>query len=218
VTSHERNYRQYCGLAVALDAVGERWTLLIVRELLTGPRRYNDLLAGLPGVGTNLLADRLKKLCAMDVVERQDTGYRLGPRGEQLRETVLALSKWGISQLGEPREDMVARPQWGLLAVQAMADAGRLPEVSESYEFRIDDEVFHLVVDRGALSVARGAAADPALVIHTDATTFIRIGAGVLGPFEAVATGRLALSGDQEAVLRCSLVLGLTGPGSHRPA
>jgi DNA-binding HxlR family transcriptional regulator len=218
VTNRERNYRQYCGLAVALDAVGERWTLLIVRELLTGPRRYNDLLADLPGVGTNLLADRLKKLCAMGVVERQDTGYRVGPRGEELRETVLALSKWGISQLGEPREDMVARPQWGLLAVQAMADAGRLPEVSESYEFRIDDEVFHLAVDRGALSVARGPAADPVLTIHTDATTFIRIGAGVLGPFEAVATGKLQLSGDQEAVLRCSLVLGLTGPGSHRQA
>jgi len=206
---HERNYRQYCGLAAALDAIGERWTLLVVRELLLGPRRYNELLVDLPGMGTNLLADRLKKLCALGVAERFDGGYRLGPRGTDLRPTVLALSKWGVGLLGEPSEDMVTRPHWALLAVQAMADAGVLPDLSETYEFQVDDEIFHLTAAGGTVSVERGPAAHAVLRVHTDATTFIRIGAGALGPFEALATGMLTMSGERDAVLRCATVLGL---------
>ncbi|WP_218952393.1 winged helix-turn-helix transcriptional regulator [Amycolatopsis anabasis] len=219
-TPKERNYRQYCGLAAGLDVIGERWTLLIVRELLLGPRRYNELLADLPGMGTNLLADRLKKLRELGVVEREEAGhgYRLGPLGEGLRESVLALSKWGVGLLGEPQADMVTRPHWGLLAVQAMADASRLPELVETYEFQVDDETFHLTVDRGTVSTARGPAADPAMSVRTDATTFVRIGAGVLGPFEALATGKLTFTGDQEAVLRCSTVLGLAERPGPRPA
>ncbi|MFC3452678.1 winged helix-turn-helix transcriptional regulator [Amycolatopsis speibonae] len=209
----ERQYRQYCGLAAALDAVGERWTLLIVRELLLGPRRYTELIADLPGMGTNLLADRLKKLCAAGIVEREDTVsghvYRLGPVGERLREPVLALSKWGVALLGEPSADMITRPHWALLAVQAMADASRLPDVTETYEFHVDDETFHLAIDRGTLTAARGPAPEPAMCIRTDATTFVRIGAGALGPFEALATGKLTFTGEPDAVLRCSRVLGL---------
>ncbi len=210
---HERNYRQYCGLAAALDAVGERWTLLVVRELLLGQRRYTELLADLPGMGTNLLADRLKKLCALGVAERFDSGsghaYRLGARGAELLPAVLALSKWGVGLLGEPSADMVTRPHWALLAVRAMADASALPDLTETYEFQVDDEIFHLTVAGGAVSVARGPAADAVLRVHTDATTFIRIGAGALGPFEALATGALTMSGEPDAVLRCASVLGL---------
>jgi DNA-binding HxlR family transcriptional regulator len=213
VRVHERNYRQYCGLAAGLDAVGERWTLLVVRELLLGPRRYNELLADLPGIGTNLLADRLKKLCALGVAERFDSGtghaYRLGPRGAELRPTVLALSKWGVGLLGEPGADMVTRPHWALLAVQAMADAAALPELREAYEFQVDDEIFHLTVAGGTVSVQRGPAADAVLRIQTGTTTFIRIGAGALGPFEALATGMLTMSGERDAVLRCAGILGL---------
>jgi len=214
----ERQYRQYCGLAAALDAVGERWTLLIVRELLLGPRRYTELLADLPGIGTNLLADRLKKLCAAGILERSGPAYRLGPAGEGLREPVLALSKWGVSLLGEPDPGMVTRPHWALLAVQAMADAGRLPEAAETYEFTVDEERFHVSVDHGVLTTARGPAESAVLRIRTDATTFVRIGAGAIGPFEALATGKLAFTGDPEAVVRCSTVLGLLGrPGSSGP-
>lgn len=213
MSPRERNYRQYCGLAAALDVVGERWTLLIVRELLLGPRRYTDLLADLPGIGTNLLADRLRKLCALDIVRRFEDGsghgYQLAPLGEGLRPAVLALSKWGVGLLGEPRPDMVTRPHWALLAVQAMADASALPDLTESYEFQVDDSVFHLTVDRGTVTVRRGPADRAVLRVRTDATTFVRIGAGALGPFEALATGALAFTGEPDAVLRCAAVLGL---------
>lgn len=212
----ERNYRQYCGLAAALDAVGERWTLLVVRELLLGPRRYTELLADLPGIGTNLLADRLHKLCELGVAVRDDAagtrGYRLGPAGEALRPVVLALSRWGVGLLGEPTADMITRPHWAVLAVQAMADAGRRPDLCETYQFQVDDEVFHLELVSGTMTIRRGVAPEAVLHVRTDATTFVRIGAGALGPFEAVASGALTFTGEPDAVLRCAAVLGLTDP------
>jgi DNA-binding HxlR family transcriptional regulator len=211
----ERNYRQYCGLAAALDAVGERWTLLVVRELALGPRRYSELLADLPGIGTNLLADRLRKLVELGVVGRVDSAagghcYELTEAGESLREPVRALARWGISLLGEMPEDTAVRAHWGFLAVEAMADAAEMPGVRETYEFRVDEEVFHLRVEDGAASAVRGPAEHPVLTATTDAATFARIGAGVLTPIEATATGSLTLTGDPGAVLRCSAVLGLS--------
>lgn len=96
----QRSYGQYCGLARALDVVGARWSLLIVRELLVGPARYNELLNGLPGIATNLLASRLRELEEVGVVARTlDTesngvAYTLTPWGRELRDTVAALVKW----------------------------------------------------------------------------------------------------------------------------
>lgn len=215
----ERSYRQYCGLAVALDAVGERWTLLIVRELALGPRRYNELLADLPGIGTNLLADRLKKLCSLGIARRTENAgghsYELGEAGESLCEPVKALARWGMSRLRDEPEQMLVRPQWGVFAVAAMADATCLPGVREEYEFRVDDEVFHLRIADGTASAGRGPAQRPVLTALTDAATFARIGAGVISPFDAVREEALVFSGDPEAVLRCSAVLGLvpTDPG-----
>jgi DNA-binding HxlR family transcriptional regulator len=214
----ERNYRQYCGLAAALDTVGERWTLLIVRELLLGPRRYTALLADLPGIGTNLLAGRLKKLCTLGLVQRIGAipghSYRLTERGEELRGPVLALSRWGMALLGDPSADAVVRPRWGFLAIQAMADASKLPGVSEQYEFRVDEEVFHLHVHDGQAVPATGPAMRASMAVVTDATTFVQLGAGLITPLEAVEAGQLTLSGDPAAVLRCSMVLGLATPAT----
>jgi len=210
----ERNYRQYCGLAAALDAVGERWTLLVVRELTLGPRRYSELLADLPGIGTNLLAERLKKLRSLGVVRRvrcADGGhsYELDEAGESLRESIAALARWGMPRLGDISDQGAVRAHWGFFAVASMADATRLPGVRETYEFRVDDEVFHLRVADGAASAVRGPAESPALTATVDATTFARIGARVLTPAEATAQGALAVTGDPGAVQRCSAVLGL---------
>ncbi|WP_242894398.1 winged helix-turn-helix transcriptional regulator [Actinomadura litoris] len=212
-----RNYGQYCGLAAALDILGERWTLLIVRELLTGPCRYNELLANLPGIGTNLLADRLKLLTEEGIVrQRPQAGtktrmYELTEQGEALREAVLSLARWGLGALGAPDAEEIVRPRWGVLAVEAMIDP-REAGPDEQYEFRLDDEVFHVAVADGRVRVAHGPAPDgPALVVHTDAVTFVEIGAGRLNPLEATLTRRVVMEGDDEAVLRCSRLLGLMG-------
>lgn len=210
-----RNYGQYCGLAAALDILGERWTLLIVRELLTGPCRYNELQANLPGIGTNLLADRLKFLAEMDIIrQRSQEGakarmYELTEQGESLRTAVLDLARWGLGMLGAPEAEEVVRPRWGVLAVEAMIDP-RHAGPDEVYEFRLDDEVFHIDVNDGRVKVLHGKApAEPALVVRTDAVTFVEIGAGRLNPLEATLTRRVVMEGEEEAVLRCSRLLGL---------
>ena len=210
-----RNYGQYCGLAAALDVLGERWTLLIVRELLTGPCRYNELLANLPGIGTNLLADRLKFLVRNGVIrQRPQQGtktrmYELTEQGETLRPSVLALARWGLGVLEAPEAEEFVRPKWGVLAVEAMIDPAKA-QTDEQYEFRLDDEVFHISVEGGEITVAHGKAPQPpALVVHTDAVTFVEIGAGRLNALEATLTRRVVMDGDPDAVLRCSRLLGL---------
>ncbi len=114
-----RSYDQYCAVARALDAVGERWSLLIVRELLHGPRRYTDLHADLPGVSTDILASRLKQLEGEELVERRRlerpanaTVYQLTPRGAELRPVVEALAHWGLDALGDPRPTDAVRTHW----------------------------------------------------------------------------------------------------------
>ncbi|WP_320066158.1 winged helix-turn-helix transcriptional regulator [Micromonospora sp. RTGN7] len=222
----KRAYHQYCGLASALDVLGERWTLLIVRELLMGPRRYGELLADLPGVGTNLLAERLRFLTERGVVRQTDlrgTGsrlaYELTEVGQQLRPMVLGLAHWGMEFVGDLSAEDAVRPHWGFLAVEAMIQPENVPDLDEDYEFRVDDEVFHLQVRNGGARPVRSAAERPAMIAITDAATFVQIGSGRLTPLLAMIQGRLKLEGDTEAVLRCCELLGLeTGPMVATPA
>lgn len=211
-----RNYGQYCGLAAALDVIGERWTLLIIRELLLGPRRYGELLEALPGIGTNLLAERLKVLHELGVITRpqsRDQGYALTDLGHELREPVLSMARWGLHFLDAPAPDVETRAHWGFLAVQAMIDPERATEIDESYEFRVDDVVFHITVTHGKPMALEGPAdGEPAVVAGTDARTFVEIGAKRLTPFEALASGRLQLTGDTDAIVRSSVLLGLMAP------
>jgi DNA-binding HxlR family transcriptional regulator len=210
-----RNYSQYCGLAAALDLIGERWTLLIIRELLAGPCRYNVLLANLPGIGTNLLADRLRFLAQAGIIrQRPQEGskirsYELTEQGDGLRESVLALARWGLGTLDEPAPGEIVRPRWAALAIEAMVTVGAAGP-DEQYEFRIDDEVFHVAVHAGEVSVGHGkAASEPSLILTTDSLTFVKIGAGLLNPLEATLTNRLAMEGNEAAIIRCSRLLGL---------
>src|SRR5688572_9950283 len=114
-----RRYDQYCSAARALDLVGERWTLLVVRELLLWPRRYTDLAAGLPGIGSGLLASRLKELEAQGLVARRrlfppasSIVYELTPAGRELEPVLDGLARWGARWLGAPRPEDAIRPRW----------------------------------------------------------------------------------------------------------
>lgn len=215
-TGTRRTYNQYCGLASALDVLGERWTLLIVRELLMGPRRYIDLLNDLPGLGTNLLAERLKSLVDKGVARQTHLpsggarlAYELTEVGQELRPMVLGLAKWGMEFVGAYSANEVVRPHWGFLAVEAMLDQERLPDFDEAYQFEVDDEVFHIDVRDGVARAVKGPAESPAMIAKVDAATFVEIGAGQQTPLAAMVTGRMKLEGDIEAVLRCCDVLGL---------
>lgn len=144
-----RSYRQYCAVARGLDLVGERWTLLIVRDLLTGPKRYKDLLAGLPGIGTNLLATRLRDLEEQGFVGRRvlpppagSTVYELTEVGQALEPVVTALGRWGHRFLGARREGEFLSTNAYLLAMRAAFRAEGAADLRETYELRVGNQVF----------------------------------------------------------------------------
>jgi DNA-binding HxlR family transcriptional regulator len=209
-----RSYHQYCATAKTLDLLGERWTLLIVRELLTGPKRYADLLERLPGIGTTLLAARLKHLDQAGVVERtvlpspaRAGAYGLTRAGRELEPAILALARWGLRwTLGQPVPDDVFRPDWAVLAMQAVFDSDAARGVEETYELRVDGDVLYARVHEGAVEAVQGAAQAPDLTLTTDADTLLEIAAGRLTFAQAARQKRLAVDGDPEALTRFSLI------------
>ncbi|HEX3960731.1 MAG TPA: helix-turn-helix domain-containing protein [Trebonia sp.] len=211
----KRTYGQYCALAVALDVIGERWTLLIIRELLIRPRRYAELLAALPGIGTNLLADRLRFLTEEGIIRSIDPdnrriGYELTEHGEALQSTVLALARWGLETMAGHASSGDVRPDWAALGVQALIDDARTAAVDDDYLFLVDDEAFTISV-RDHHAVAHDGATDaPTLTVKTDAVTLLDIGMRKLDPVAALVGGRLAVSAsDPAAMVRCLTLLGL---------
>src|SRR6266568_2177371 len=159
-----KHYGQACAIARALDIVGERWSLLLVRELTLGPRRYRDLATGLPGIPSNLLAARLKDLQAADVITRRTlpaptdvTVYELNGAGRALQPALNELLHWGLRYAPEPSSDDAAQPSWGLLAAAGRPTA--LP-AGQTCELRVGPESFYLGSDAGALTVRRGPAPD----------------------------------------------------------
>ena len=198
-----RTYDQFCGLARTLDVVGDRWNLLIVRELLTGPKRNVDLRAGLAGIATNLLGERLRELEAAGVVSRRrlpppaaSTVYELTERGEGLRPAVLELARWGRPLLGERGAGEEFRPSWLLLSLAASFEPGAARGAKESYELRIDEHLLSVAVEDGRIAVADGPSPDPAArVVEADADTFLAWGTGRIDAAAALAAGLRADGG-----------------------
>jgi len=210
----KRTYGQCCALAVALDVVGERWTLLIVRELLIRPRRYAELLQAFPGIGTNLLAERLRFLSEHGVVRAVNagqprSGYELTERGQALRDPVLALARWGFDTMATQARSGRVEPGWAQLGVEALIDDARASDVDEDYVFHVDDDVFTLSVRNGHASIRPGAADDPAMTIDTDAATLMDVASNNLDPISALVANRVTVVGDADAMPRCLHLLGL---------
>ena len=205
-----KRFDQYCPVAHALSLVGERWALLIVRELLKGPGRYTDLAAGLPGIGTNILAARLRELEGAGVVHRRklpppaaSTVYELTDYGAGLEEVMHALARWGARTLGLPRRDDDLEPGWGLNAFPALFYPERARGLTETYVVRVDDDAFTIRLDDGRLDTELGAAEDAELDIATDMATFFALASGDLSPQAALEDGRIRLEGDPETLARC---------------
>ncbi|HXV56289.1 MAG TPA: winged helix-turn-helix transcriptional regulator [Gaiellaceae bacterium] len=205
-----KSYGQFCGLARALDLVGERWALLVVRELLLGPRRFTDLLAGLPGVSTNVLSERLRRLERRGIVERSvlpppaaSAVYGLTPYGRDLEPVIAALGRWGARSLGPRQPDEALRSHWLALALKAFFHAGEAPRGGRAYEVRLRDEAFGLHVEDGSLRVERGgpAGGEPSLVLAADDDALVGLLAGVLDRQEALSSGAVELVSGDEAEL-----------------
>jgi DNA-binding HxlR family transcriptional regulator len=205
-----KRFDQYCPIAHAMSLVGERWALLVIRELLKGPRRYTDLAGGLPGIGTNVLASRLRELEAAGVVAKRrlpppaaSTVYELTDYGAQLEETLHALARWGARSLGLPHTRDELDPDWGLNAFPALLYPERVRHVTAVYVVRIGDEdVFTVGLDEGRLQVAMGAHGEPDAALEMEFGTFYELGSGELDAAAAIEDGRLRVDGDRDAAVR----------------
>ncbi len=207
----QRTYGQYCGLARALDLVGERWALLLIRDLLVSPKRFTDLRRGLPKIPSNILSTRLRELEEAGVVQRRvlarpETGvvYELTPYGEELEEVVLRLGTWGAARLGEPRPGEVLTPDSMVIALRAMFRPAAAAGVHVGFQFELGPVVFHARVDDGVLADGAGPMPEPDLVI-SGGPGVRALFTGEVDAADAVATGLVRLSGpapDPQALLQ----------------
>jgi DNA-binding HxlR family transcriptional regulator len=204
-----KHYDQYCPIAHAVGMLGERWTLLVVRELIYGPKRYTDLVDSLPGIGTNVLAKRLRDLEDAGVVQRRKlpppaacTVYELTEYGQQLDEVVYALARWGVRTLGPPGPEDDLEAEWGIHALPALFNAEAARGLTETYEFRVGDDVFTAQLQDGELAASMGQAEDADLRFAIDMDTFFALASGDLPPAEAVAQDLVTIDGDLTALER----------------
>lgn len=198
-----RTYAQLCGIATALDVIGDRWAALIVRDLLLGPLRFGELAGGLPGIGTNTLATRLRHLEASGVIARQllplpdrGTVYELTPYGRELEPVLMGLGRWGTRSMGRLPPDVASRSRWLVAAMLAFHDEARRVTRPTTWELRLTDGVFTVRADGAALTVAAGAPDAANLVITTLDEQLHRLLTRRLTPTEAIASGAASVDGD----------------------
>lgn len=198
-----RDYGQVCGVAHALDLVGERWGLLVVRELILGPKRFTDLRRGLPRIPTNVLSARLKELEQGGVVGRRLSPspggavvYELTEYGQELEDVVVRLGLWGAKTMDQPRPGDTLSVDSLCLALRAMFHADRSQAVRATYVLRVSDVVVNLSVDGGQLEIGEGLLADPDLELESDSTAMHALLAGQLTPAEAIRSGAIRIAGD----------------------
>jgi DNA-binding HxlR family transcriptional regulator len=204
-----RSYGQYCSVAKALDVVGDRWTLLIVRELLIRqPCRYTDVAYGLPGIATNLLADRLRQLEEHGIITREaapppiaTTVFRLTHRGEALKPVVHALGAWGRPLLQEPSPDSAFRSHWLTLPLEANLRDHTPDAPPVTIELHTGDQPLLLQTMDGQVRVTPGTIADPDATLTGTPSLVAGLISGAIDLATAQATG-LDFDGDPEALRR----------------
>jgi DNA-binding HxlR family transcriptional regulator len=204
-----KRYGQACAVARALDVVGDRWSLLVVRELMVGPRRYTDLIEGLPGIGTNLLAARLRDLHDAGIVSKRTLPppaaaavYELTDAGRALAPTLATLREWGAAHAPAMQRGDAVRPAWVLM------NATRVPnnlEPGRTCEIRAGNEVFRFTSGENGLSLRGGSAEQPDSVISFDLDTLYAL---VTGNKTVHAARRsITVEGDQDVATEILTVL-----------
>jgi DNA-binding HxlR family transcriptional regulator len=204
-----RSYKQRCGLAKALDIVGDRWTLLIIRELLIrGSCRYTDLRNGLPGIATNLLAERLRELENAGIVVREEapppiatTLFRLTERGHELEEALLQLGRWGAPLLASRVKGETLQLHWLVLPLKLVLVDGRPGDGPADIELRVGSELITIAVTEGAIDVRLGTTGRAATVVTGKPEMILQLFAGRIDLTAALAAG-IRWEGDADALNR----------------
>lgn len=197
-----KRYEQWCPVSRALDIVGERWTLLVIRSLLIGPQRYTDLRTALPGIATDLLTARLRTLEQAGYVTRRElppptpaTVYELTASGWRLAPVVLALAKVGLDRLGPPEPEEAINGASITVLLRASFDPQRAGASEATYQLDLDGEEFSVTVASGRAETARGRAPEAACTITTSARGLAELLSGGVDADAALASGRLRLEG-----------------------
>ncbi|WP_254896899.1 winged helix-turn-helix transcriptional regulator [Amycolatopsis sp. Hca4] len=205
MTARTRTYGQYCGLARAMELVGERWALLIVRDLVLGPKRYNELRAGLPKIPPSILSARLNELEESGVIRRRvrpdlDAGlvYELTQYGSELDQILLDLGLWGARSLSHPGPDDVFTLDAAILSLFTTFQAEAAADVQITFEIQYHNTmILHAMVDNGDLKVAEGRYPEADLIIRAgQGSALLDVISGQLTPAEAVANGSVSVDGD----------------------
>ena len=203
-----RTYGDGCGIAHALDLLGERWALLVVRELLLGPKRFTDLRDGLPKSSPNVLAQRLRELEQASIVQRRKLPppagswiYELTDWGRELKPIVISLGSWAVRSPSFPRGAPVGSDSV-ILALSTFFDAAAAGDLDARYELRMGENAFDVRVADRKIVVDRGAADDPDAIIETDTATFSALIWDGRDLADALRTGEIAIEGDRDAVTR----------------
>ena len=192
-----RSYNEYCAIAKSLDVVGDRWTLLIVRELaMRGACRYTDLRNGLPGIASNLLAERLRELEHAGVIAREDapppvatTLFRLTPRGEQLQPVLDDLMRWGVPMMAEQHPDDSVRSHWLAGALALMLTDRRPDAAPATIELQIGDEPIAIETRDGSIRTHLGPAENADLTLAGPAMPIMGLLLGLLPLADGEANG-----------------------------
>jgi DNA-binding HxlR family transcriptional regulator len=196
-----RTYGQYCGLARAMELVGERWTLLIVRDLSVNPKTVAQLQQGLPRIPADILSVRMRELEHARIVRRRTmpddaVGYELTEYGSELEDALLRFSRWGAQSLGDPRPEEIVTTDSLVIAVRSVFDPSAARGVHASYEIRVGDEiVFHVRVNDGIAHVGPGPLPDADLLLDPG-TVLKALMAGELSAAEAIADGSVKIVGE----------------------
>ncbi|HWD75902.1 MAG TPA: winged helix-turn-helix transcriptional regulator [Solirubrobacteraceae bacterium] len=214
----QRTYGDSCGIARALDVVGDRWALLVARELLFGPKRFSDLRTGLPRIGPDMLAQRVRELEDAGVVRRRvlpppaaSKVYELTEWGQELAPVLVALGRWG-SRAPLPDRPAALSADAAMVALQTTFDSAAARGLSETYEVHLAEQVFSLRVENGRLAVSRGASGAPAAAIHTDTVSLADVlwHGGDAGA--AIVSGAWSVEGDPAAAARLATLFSAPVP------
>ncbi len=195
----KRPYDQFCPIARALDTVGDRWSMLIVRELFLGPTRYGEFLDALTPISTDVLAKRLRELESTGVVERHDDGsYDLTAHGRGLEPVLKALGQWGLQLLDSP-DDVLERTASRALQMLVISSAGLDLGTEQTIEVHADELVYAVTSGANGLTARRGPAKEADAVVTTDGETLWTVGLGDSSWADTVASGAIQIDGNPAA-------------------
>jgi len=217
----KRSYGDACGIARALDVVGERWALMVVRELLLGPKRFTDIRAGLPHVSPDVLAQRLRDLEQAGVVHHRrlpppfgSQVYDLTDSGRALEPTLIALGRWGGTYAPPPRDDMCMSLDAHLVSLRTLFDRERAGDFDARIELRLGEERFQVDIAHGTIETIRGAGTTPDAVIEADPRTLLDVLHGHRRLADALAAGSMRISGDKRTARRFTELFPLPAPAA----